>query len=335
MASYGALWTLSVAPAPDRNAWPILSFQILELPPTDAGRESLAEVQAALAQWRFELDGAEGRGSAADMAIPSVFVPRLPRGLAELADGPERKSLFVRIVLPLVLRVNEDIAADRARLRAIAARAKDGGAIPRDDAAWLAALGARYRVELANAEKPDAMTLSGLLRRVDGLPVALALGQAAIESGWGGSRFAAEGNALFGMWTWDPSEGMVPRERLPGKTHLVRRFDTLLAGVRAYMHNLNTHPAYAELRARRQQQRQALAAQGAWRSAEAPLHAASLAAALGAYSEKRAEYVTALKGLIAANDLHRFEVARLIPAVPVRAPARPSLACVDTRLPGC
>ena len=137
---------------------------------------------------------------------------------------------------------------------------------------------------------------------MDIIPPALAIAQAAKESGWGGSRFAQAGNALYGQWTWNSShKGIIPKERPKGKTYRVRAFDNILNATRAYMLNLNANRAYGGLRERRLQRRKAGKA----------LTGLALTEELLGYSAIGNRYVKALKSLIRANKLTALNTAKL------------------------
>ena len=155
---------------------------------------------------------------------------------------------------------------------------------------------------MADRYKVPADNLALLIRRVDVIPPSLALAQAAEESGWGTSRFARQGNAIFGQWTTADGPGLVPRERDEDKDHKVRIFGKLIDSVRAYMLNLNTHRAYRELRR----------ARAALRRAGEPLNGHTLARFLHRYSERGADYVSAIRTMIEANGLDRLDDARLV-----------------------
>ena len=142
--------------------------------------------------------------------------------------------------------------------------------------------------------------------------VALVLAQAAKESGWGTSRFVRQGNNLFGQWTFNKKKGLVPLQRSVGKSHRVRVFPSLRDSVRAYMHNLNTHPAYRELRALRTRYPQL-----------SESHAVTLAAGLQQYSERGMQYVEEVRHLIIANHLERFDQVGLRHGMPRVAMVRP------------
>ena len=137
--------------------------------------------------------------------------------------------------------------------------------------------------------------------KVDVVPISLALAQAAIESGWGTSRYLREGNAIFGQYTFDKNKGMVPSQRDKGKEFLVRKFSNLSDATRSYIKNLNTHPAYDKFRQERRNMRM---------SGEL-LSGKQLANYLTSYSERRGEYIKDLKKLIESNNFMKFDYADL------------------------
>jgi Bax protein len=223
---------------------------------------------------------------ATDSTVPPLAVKTLPEGLAELPVA-DKKSLFFRSLLPLVLAENARIRAERRRLLSLI---EAGGARSDEQRSWLRDLMQRYQVD---GDPAALATLATLKRRVDTVPPALALAQAAIESGWGTSRFAQQGNNLFGEWTWSAEAGLIPRQRPADADYFVRRFDTLRASVASYLNNLNTHPAYRSLRERRQ----------AAREAGRELDPARLAAGLSSYSARGEEYIREIRALLHYNSL--------------------------------
>ncbi len=154
-----------------------------------------------------------------------------------------RKTAFLRRLLPVVVASNELIRAERAHMIGLLERRADGVTLTDTNEAWLRRLAKRY-----DADWQDNPTLR---YRVDAVPPSLALAQAALETGWGQSRFAQHGNALFGEWTFGDRRGIVPAGRGAGETHKIRSFDTLMQSVMSYMDNLNSNQAYRELRAER------------------------------------------------------------------------------------
>lgn len=232
------------------------------------------------------------------LPVPPVVLAALPADLADQAPVERRKALFIRAVLPIVMRANEAVLAERTVLTALRAALDDGGLSP-EQRHRFRRTAQRYGLpEIA----PDADGFRRLLRRVDAVPVSLAVAQAIGESGWGTSRFAREGNALFGQWTWDEAAGIVPASRPAGENHRVRRFRSLTDSAAAYLHNLNTHPAYAGFREARAGGRRE---HGGLPAGEA------LAQHLERYSERGADYVDDLVALIRQNRLARLDAAEL------------------------
>lgn len=230
---------------------------------------------------------------AGERDVPRLFVNSLPRDMRKIRVAKKRKELFFKSVLPLVLHVNEQIKADRARLIAVRTMKINNQEISAADQLWLAALADRYR-----ADRDD---LSELTRRTDIIPPSLALAQAAEESGWGTSRFVIEGNALFGQWTGKGDRGIVPARRDVDRTHKIKAFETLLDAVRAYARNLNTHRAYQQFRSDR----------AGLRRVGTFLDGFLLSSSLSKYSERGENYVESLRSLIRGNRLEKLDRAKL------------------------
>lgn len=224
----------------------------------------------------------------APMTVARVFLKRIPSAHLDLLT-PEQKASFINFTLPLILAANEEILQRRAAIK----RATDT-----NDRAALEKWAQLYKVN--PQEQSDADLSRKILQRADVIPVALAMSQAAIESGWGTSRFAQQGNALFGQWAWDESAGLKPLEA-SNERAVVRSFPNLFGSVRAYMHNLNVHPRYDEFR----QERAALAHK------KMPGKAYLLAFYLDGYAEIGFEYVEKLRAVMRVNDLDRFALAKL------------------------
>ncbi|MDG4718564.1 MULTISPECIES: glucosaminidase domain-containing protein [Thalassospira] len=221
--------------------------------------------------------------------VPRVYIKRVPKGLGELASVDERKMLFLRIMLPLAMRVNEEIITRRDRLMAIQAKGISGTPVSAADQQWVEQLMKRYRVTDGG--------MTALLERIDVIPASLILAQSAEESGWGTSRFVRTGNALFGQWAWGDDEGIVPEDREEGKTHVIKAFGSLMDSVRAYARNINSHPAYQDLRQRRASMRTEGQLINGW----------DLAETLTKYSERGPEYVDSLHAIMRANGLNELD----------------------------
>lgn len=225
--------------------------------------------------------------------VPRLFLASLPGDLKDIREARVRKTLFFKTVLPLILQVNEEILRDRRRLWRLDFQRGLGLKLGPADRLWLMVIAERY--SLKNA------TIEDLLKRVDIVPPSLALAQAAEESGWGTSRFVREGNAVFGQWTFSDTGNLEPARRDEDKTHKIRAFPSLLESVRAYAHNLNTHPAYRKMRKVRH----------GFRLKGAPLEGLLMVGNLKSYSERGEKYVETIRALIEANNLQRFDDARL------------------------
>lgn len=216
--------------------------------------------------------------------IPEDALETLPRDLKAINDVKLRKSLFIRIMLPIIRAEQERIREMRSTIEAKLNRTGNDAV----DHQWYQDLLDEYNVKADNFNEQRAE----LLKRIDELPTALVLAQAAIESGWGTSRFAIEGNSLFGQWTFSKTSGLVPEGREDGKKHRVKAFETLQDSVRSYMKNINRNRAYRELRAKRTSMREA----------NKPLDPYKLAEGLHRYSEKGQAYVKALHRIMNSKE---------------------------------
>ena len=236
----------------------------------------------------YQLDGVRRHGE-----VPRLFLASLPRDLSTIRVPADRKSLFIKSALPLILHVNELILAERAQVIGLKTRLDRGEKIGPDESAWLDQTRERYELE--------KLDFAEMLIRMDIIPPSLALAQGAEESGWGTSRFAREGNALFGQRIFKGTRGIVPKKRDRGQKHRVRAFGHLIDGVKAYADNLNTHPAYRLMRATRAKMR----------AAGKVMDGTALASTLVKYSERREKYVKTIKIIIRANSFHLYDKARL------------------------
>lgn len=252
---------------------------------------SALDIETAFAGVEYSLEAvADGT-----FDVPQVRLSGMPADMRGITDTDGRKSLFLRMVLPLVLSANEAILEDRARIEAIRRQAASNHPVSRTEGEWLGKIARAYKIS------PSA-GLAGLLRRVDVVPPSLALAQAAEESGWGTSRFARQGNALFGQWgASDPRRGQTAAARGIESDYNVKTFATPADAVRAYIHNLNTHRAYVGFRELRAwQRRRGMEPDGA-----------SLVHSLENYSELATDYVKSLRVIMRSNRLGALDDARL------------------------
>ena len=250
--------------------------------------------------------------------IPRVYLADVPdtwreRSAKELSAA-DKKRLFFRLIAPIVLRINELILEDRVRAKELTERLAEGQSVRPEDQAWLTELAAKYKVLESPSKRLDGDAFAELLMRVDIVPPSLSLAQAASESGWGTSRFAAEGNSLFGQWTW--GKGLKPTEQRTSKLgdYRVAAFDSTAQAAYSYALNLNTARAYRALRLKRADlRRQNLRISGT-----------VLAETLVNYSERGQAYVDDLKALMRENrlddaddaSLRHMTVIHIVPAGP-------------------
>jgi len=223
--------------------------------------------------------------------VKPVALTLLPNEIKMIENTSKRKDFFIQIVLPLILKENSNIKIDRKRLFSIINKSNNTNL----EKKWLEKKYKQYGV--------SSKDLSTLKIRMDEIPVSLALAQAAKETGWGTSRFAQEGNALFGQWTWS-GEGLKPKDADKNEGHKVMRFNVLQASVRAYQRNLNTHSTYKEFRKERAK----------LRDEGKPLDSMILSRYLNKYAETGNQYVEVLQKIIKQNNLKDFDDAKLLPS---------------------
>jgi len=222
--------------------------------------------------------------------VKPIYLTKLPKDLKTLGATKKKRELFIKIVLPLILYENEKIIEDRIKLFKILGKNFNSPG----EKVWLKRRFKEYKIE----DKDFAE----LKTRMDTIPVSIALAQAANESGWGTSRFALEGNALFGQWTWS-KKGISPKNKDPDQSHKILQFQVLKASVRAYKNNLNTHNAYKEFREARARLRQE----------DKQIIGSDLTKYLKNYASIGEKYVVILEDIIERNSLTDFDKANLLP----------------------
>ena len=238
----------------------------------------------------FQDLGYDLKGVRAGQKVKPIYLTKLPKDLKTLGDTKKKRELFIKIILPLILDENQKITEDRKKLFKILGKNFNTAG----ERVWLKRRFKEYKIEDGD--------LSKLKMRMDIIPVSLALAQAANESGWGTSRFALEGNALFGQWTWS-KKGISPKNKDPNKTHKVLQFQILKASVRAYKNNLNTHNAYQEFREARAKLRQE----------DRQILGLELTKYIKNYASIGEKYVEIIESIIVRNSLTDFDKATLLP----------------------
>ena len=222
--------------------------------------------------------------------VKPINLDLLPEEMKMIENTSQRKNLFIQIVLPLILDENNQIKLDRKKLFVVLNKNNNSDA----EQKWLNMKFKQYGVKNKD--------LSTLKIRMDEIPASLAIAQAAKETGWGTSRFALEGNALFGQWTFS-GDGIKPKSSDNDKTHKVMKFQILKASVRAYQRNLNTHSSYKKFRKLRAQSR----------DNDEKLDSLILADCLDQYAATGVEYTKTLKKIILQNSLKDFDEVKLLP----------------------
>jgi uncharacterized FlgJ-related protein len=242
--------------------------------------------------------------------VPRVYLPLIGEkwgaGRSDELTVENKKRLFFRTSAPLILRANELIMVDRNRLSNIRSSQKESTAIAKEDQLWILKLAKIYKVEVKDGQVTSDL-FDELWRKVDIVPASLALAQAAEESGWGTSRFAALGNAVYGQWTWGSNAITPEKQRKELGNYGIASFETLQQSISAYMLNLNTHNAYASLREKR----------AALREKSEKITGHILAGQLTKYSERGEEYVKSLRSLMEYNRLGPTDDAYLSKAPPI------------------
>ncbi|MDB9700051.1 glucosaminidase domain-containing protein [Candidatus Pelagibacter sp.] len=261
-------------------------IMIFDQKPTDSVRLSAATIAELFKSTNYSLEDVRK-----NKLVKPISLTLLPNEIKKIENTKKRKDLFIQIILPLVIKENNNIKLDRKKLFGILNKSKN----TKSEKNWLNSKFKQYGV--VNKD------LSTLKIRMDEVPVSMAIAQAAKETGWGTSRFALEGNALFGQWTWS-GEGIKPSDADTESTHKVMKFKILQASVRAYQRNLNTHSSYKDFRSARAE----------LRDEGKKLDSVILTEYLDKYAEIGKEYVRVLQQIIKQNNLTDFDDAKLLPA---------------------
>jgi Bax protein len=257
--------------------------------PTDTVRLSASTIKQLFKDTNYNLEDVRKK-----KLVKPIKLSLLPGEIKKIENTKKKKNLFIQIILPLIIEENNRIQLDRKKLFTILNRSNNTNA----EKKWLNLKFKQYGVL-----KKD---LSTLKVRMDEIPVSLAIAQAAKETGWGTSRFAIEGNALFGQWTWS-GDGIKPAgidSSDDATTHKVMKFKVLKASVRAYQRNLNTHGSYRKFRSARAEMR----------DNNEELDSLILANYLDKYAATGKEYTIIIKKIIEQNALKDFDKVKLLPS---------------------
>ena len=237
--------------------------------------------------------------------VPPLRINEFPTDIHMIRPTSKKKDFFFQLILPLALMGNKEIQQHKNAVDNYFKYIDQGKQLSLHQHEELLKIQRYYKIE--GDILHNSATRNRLLKRIDIIPPALILAQAANESGWGISRFAQQANNIFGEWTFTPGTGLVPKGRPKGETYEVRRFDTLYDSIRSYLRNLNTHRAYRTMRTARLR----------LRNSNLPLTGYALAGEMQFYSTRREAYVRELRDIIISNRLENLNsVALLNEAVP-------------------
>jgi Bax protein len=254
--------------------------------PDDSVRFSAQEIEKLFRETDYNLTNVRKT-----KLVQPFPIAHLPEEMKIIQGIKKKKNLFIKIILPLILEENNKVKLNRKKLFAILNKSNNSTAEKR----WLNQKFKQYGVLTK-----DLLTLK---IRMDIVPVSLAIAQAAKETGWGKSRFALEGNALFGQWTWS-GEGIKPAGADADSTHKVMKFKVLKTSVKAYLRNLNTHSSYKRFRLVR----------AVLRDNGKNLDSLVLVNYLDKYAATGEKYIIILKKIIKQNNLKDFDDVQLMPS---------------------
>ena len=221
--------------------------------------------------------------------VPNVIITKFPDDFKNIYSSKLRKNLFIKVALPIIVKENEKLVSQNIEIEKLKNKFNF---LKRSEALWL-------RKKMEEYEVND-QSIGELLMRIDAIPVSIALSQAAVESGWGTSRFASEGNALFGQYVWGEGKGIVPEERSESEIHEIKSFKNLKSSVSSYMKNLNSNYHYNEFRLNR----------FVMRKNGIKIDGIELVEYLYNYSTDK-DYLEKIKLIIKSNDLDDFDDVRI------------------------
>ncbi len=285
-------YTLNKGPSNSKNSQKLneddllIDIYSLNNQETDTVRLDASTIKQLFEDTNYKLDDVRK-----SKLVKPVALTLLPAEIKMIENVKKRKEFFIQIILPLILEENKKINLDRKRLFNIINKSNNSSL----EKKWLERKYKQYGI--------PSKDLSVLKIRMDIIPVSLAIAQAAKETGWGTSRFAQQGNALFGQWTWS-GEGLKPKEAEKNEGHKVMKFNILQASVRAYQRNINTHSSYQDFRL----------ARAKLRDLGESLDSMILSSYLDKYAETGNQYVKVLQKIIVQNNLKDFDDAKLLPS---------------------
>ena len=261
---------------------------------TNSHITSYRKMQQLFVNSGYDLEKIRNKG----IDVPRIFIQTLPDDFNMIESPKEKKDLFIKFLLPLILKKNEELKNARERLLNIQKKIEKNQKLSDDENKFFEYIQQEYKTETGD--------INDILVKLDEISVSMALGQAIQETGWGESRFLIKGNSIFAEWTWG-GEGMLPRARKTGLIHRIKTFPTLYDSVDSYANNLNRTRYYAGFRRMRARLREQ----------EKPLFGRWLMSSMIRYSTEKDKYILDVKRIIRDNNLDDFNNVKLVPEKPL------------------
>ncbi len=184
-----------------------------------------------------------------DRKYPRIFLKNFPLGFDKITDEARRNNLFLKIMIPMALMLNEDIMVERRKLLKLQDDIDEGKQFSQQDIDYLEKLAKEY--DLYTTFKGDiryAYLLAELQNRVDRIPPSIIITAAAIETNWGASRVVKEGNSLYKILEWHTTEGLKPIGETEDNTYRIKVYPDIYSSIKDYAMKVNSAPSFDSLR---------------------------------------------------------------------------------------
>ncbi len=200
----------------------------------------IRNVNVAVMQKIFEDYGYQDYLYMPDWTYPPLFLDNMPTDFASVTDKDLRNKLFIQILAPLALYVNEKILLERVPLMEMKQKLQNDGSLTKEERQKLEAAAVKYDIftRMQGTDR-EHILLDELLRRVDGVPPSILIAVAAAESNWGTAREVALGNALYKQKVWYTDEGIKPLDDTDD-SYRIKIYPTLLAAMEEYALKINS-----------------------------------------------------------------------------------------------
>ncbi len=188
---------------------------------------------------------------------PSIFLKNFPVDFNTLTNETERNTLFIKILAPLALRLNQDLLAERKIISNIQTLFNQDPKLSAANIKILEEKAGKYDVFTRLKEQARyEYLISELLNRIDAIPPSILITFAAIETNWGTSRIVREGNSLYKMLAWHTNKGLKPIGEKEDDTYRIKTYPNLYASMQDFALKINSHIVFEDLREYRYERRQ-------------------------------------------------------------------------------